>query len=68
MVDIKNNNILVDEINSVMFDNIEADTYCGLISGKFENDNEIKEKLNVVSMPEIFSILKGKVSGYYEGN
>ncbi len=59
---------MVDEINGVMFDNIKADTYCGLISGKFENDNEIKEKLNVVSMPEIFSILKGKVSGYYEGN
>ena len=68
VVDIKNNKILVDEIKGVMFDNIKADTYCGLINGKFENGNEIKENFNAVSMPEFFNILKGKVSGYYDGN
>lgn len=68
VVDIKDKKILVDAIKGVMFDNIKADTCCGLIKGKFDNDSEITENLNAVSMPEFFSFLKGKVSGYYEGS
>ena len=47
---------------------MKADTYCGFIEGKFDNDKEIKEKLNGLSMPEFFNILKKKVSDYYESN
>lgn len=68
VLDIKNNRLLVDQIKGVMFDNIKEDTYSGVVDGKFENTNQIKDKLNSLSMPEFFSVLKGKVKEYYEGN
>ena len=37
-----------------MFEDIKDDTICGLVEGKFDNDNEIKEKLNALSMPDFF--------------
>lgn len=66
VLDIKDNKILVDQIMGVMFDHIKRDTHSGVISGKFDNDEEIKEKLGSVSMPEFFSLLKKEVSKYYE--
>jgi CRISPR-associated protein Cst2 len=66
VLDVKDNRVIVSQIEGVLFDNIKKDTYCGLIEGKFDNDNEIKEQLGAVSMPEFFSILKGKVKEYYE--
>lgn len=68
VVDMKDNKISVDEIEGIMYDSIKNDTHCGLISGKFANDSEIKEKLKPSSMPEFFNILKGKVKEYYESN
>ena len=68
VLEVKNNRILVDQIKGVMFDNIKKDTYCAVVDGKFENTNELKEKLEAVSMPEFFSILKRKVKEYYEGH
>lgn len=65
MLEVKNNGVVVSLIENVLFDSIKRDTFCGLIEGKFENDNEIKEKLKSVSMPEFFVILKTKVSEYY---
>lgn len=67
VLDIKENRLVVEQIQGVMFDNIKEDTKCGLIEGKFDNDNEIKEKLNALTMPEFFSNLKDKVTEYYEG-
>ena len=68
VLDVKDNRIVVNQIEGVLFDSIRKDTYCGLIEGKFDNDNEIKEKLGAVPMPEFFSVVKGKVKEYYEGN
>lgn len=68
ILEVKNNRILVDQINGVMFENIKEDTYCGVVDGKFENTNELKEKLAAVSMPEFFNILKRRVKEYYESN
>jgi len=67
VIEIKDNRILISTIEGVLFDFIKKDTFCGLIEGKFNNDKEIKEKLNAISMPEFFSNLKRKVSEYYEG-
>ena len=66
VLDVKDNRVVVSQIEGVLFDNIKKDTYCGLIEGKFDNDNEIKERLEAISMPEFFDILKGKVKEYYE--
>lgn len=68
VLDIKDNRIIVNQIEGVLYDNIKADTYCGLIEGKFDNDNEIKSKLEAITMPEFFKVLKEKVVEYYEGN
>lgn len=68
LVSVKENKISVEKIEKGIFDFMKADTYCGFIEGKFDNDNEIKEKLNGLSMPEFFNILKKKVSDYYESN
>lgn len=68
LVSVKENKISVEKIEKGIFDFMKADTYCGFIEGKFDNDKEIKEKLNGVSVPEFFNILKKKVSDYYESN
>lgn len=65
VLDVKENRLLVNQIQGVMFDSIKDSTSCGLIEGKFDNDNEIKEKLDAKTMPEFFSELKGQVKEYY---
>ena len=66
ILDVKNNRVLVEPIKDVLFDSIKKDTHCGVISGKFENGEEIKQELQGKSMPEFFTILKKEVSNYYE--
>lgn len=68
VLEVKENKIVIDAIKGVMFDSIEKDTKCGLIKGKFDNDEEILRELNAISMPEFFKYLKIKVSEYYESN
>lgn len=68
LVGVENNKITVGRIESRIFDIIKNHTYCGLIEGKFNNDSEIKERLNSISMPEFFRTLKEKVNDYYESN
>lgn len=65
VLDVEDNRILINQIQGVMFDSIKKDTICGLIEGKFDNDNEIKEKLAAKTMPEFFSELKKRVEIYY---
>lgn len=67
VLNIKDKRLNVKQIEGVLFDFIKEDTTCGLIEGKFENDNEIKESLNALTMPEFFAGLKDKVKEYYEG-
>lgn len=68
VLDVKDNRVVVEQIEGVLFENIKKDTHCGLIVGRFDNDNEIKSKLNPKSMPALIETLKAKVSEYYEGN
>ncbi len=68
VLDVKDNKVIVEAIEGVMFDFLKKDTIVGLIEGKFSNDNEIKDKLKAVSMPEMFKAIKNKVNEYYEGN
>ncbi len=68
VLEVKENKVMVESIKGVMFDFIEKDTICGLIPGKFDNDNEVKERLGAMPMPKLFKELKTKVSEYYESN
>lgn len=68
VLEVKKNKIEIDAIKGVMFEDIEKDTVCGLTRGKFDNDEEILQELNAMSVPELFKQLKVKVSEYYESN
>lgn len=68
VVDIKDNKILIDDIKGVMYDSLKNETYCGVVEGKFDNGDNIREELKAKTMPEFFSIIKQKVDDYYEGN
>lgn len=68
VLEVKNNKVVIEAVKGVLFDFIEKDTVCGLIQGKFDNDQAIKDELKALSMPEMFKTLKAKVSEYYESN
>ncbi len=68
VLEVKDGKVVIPAIKGVLFDFIEKDTNCGLIEGKFKNDDEIKSELKSMSMPEMFKNLKSKVSEYYESN
>lgn len=68
VLDVRDNRLIVEQIEGVLFENIKKDTYCGLVEGRFDNNAEIKTRLNAKSMPEFFETLKTKVSEYYESN
>lgn len=67
-VELKDGMIQVNQIKSVMYKGIKENTKCGLVMGKFINENEIKAELNAVNMPEFIESLKKDVRDYYEGN
>lgn len=69
LVEVENNKIKVEPLLSILeYQKVKENTVCGIIDGKFDNENEIKEKLNAVSIPKLFEKLKEKVREYYEGN
>ncbi|APT75251.1 CRISPR-associated protein [Marinitoga sp. 1135] len=69
LVEVKNNKIKVEPLVSMLeYPEIKENTLCGVINGKFDNENEIKEKLNAISIPELFKTLKERVRKYYESN
>lgn len=65
VLDVKDNRLEVDKIEGVMFENIKKDTICGLVPSIFDNDDEIKERLNAQSMPKFFAELKIRIETYY---
>lgn len=67
-IDVKNNRVDVDRVKDVLYKDIKEDTYCGLVKGVFENDNEIIDELEASSMPEYFEKIKEEVKEYYESN
>lgn len=68
LVKIENNKILVQDIDSGIFDNMRADTISGVIDGKFDNTQEIKDILHSETIPQFFNRIKAKVREYYESN
>lgn len=67
-IEVKNKNLLVDKIIDVLNEEIKENTKTGIVAGVFENENEIKEKLNGITVREFFEDLQRKVKDYYEGN
>jgi len=65
---VKKNRIDVARIKDVLYGDIVDNTYCGLVKGVFENDNEIIKELNAKPMNEFFEVIKGEVKKYYESN
>ena len=43
-------------------------THVGVVSEMFDNDSDIKEKLNADTVGKVFADLKKEVEAYYEGN
>lgn len=68
VVTVKDNCIMVDEIMSVMYDGIKEQTLAGIVDNRFDNTNEVKERIGAVSVPQFFEALKNEVERYYEGN
>ena len=68
LVKVKENKILVQDIDSGIFENMRKDTSCGVVEGKFDNTQEIKDILNSTTIPKFFEQLKTKVREYYEIN
>lgn len=68
LVKIQNNKILVKDIDSGIFDDMRNDTISGIIDGKFDNTQEIKDMLNSETIPQFFNKIKVKVKEYYESN
>ena len=59
---------MVDEIMGVMYEGIKEHTFAGIVDNRFDNTNEIKEKLKATTVPKFFEALKDEVDKYYEGN
>ena len=59
---------MVQDIDSGIFENMRKDTSCGVVEGKFDNTQEIKDILNSTTIPKFFEQLKAKVREYYEIN
>lgn len=68
LVKVKNNKIVVQDIESAIFDSMREDTVSGVIDGKFDNTEEIKTVLKTQTIPDFFKALKEKVKDYYESN
>lgn len=65
-VDLKDGALQIEQIQSSMYKGIKENTKCGLVMGKFTNENEIKAELNAINMPDFFESLKKDVRDYYE--
>lgn len=65
-LDVKNNELIVERIKSILSDeNVKMKTEVGLVRGVFDNSEEV-EGLNPIEINEFFSNLKRKVRDYYE--
>lgn len=64
---VKNNKINIEIIKNIinLDENIEKNTYVGLMRGIFENDDEIESNLNVLEMKTFFENIKKNVEKFY---
>lgn len=67
-LDLEDNKLKLERIDSLMSDKIKKDTEVGLVKGVFDNSEEIERKLGAVKVGDFFSNLKSKVRDYYEGD
>lgn len=67
-LDVEDNKLKLDRIESVLSKDILEDTEVGLVKGVFDNSEDIEEKLNTIKVGDFFDNLKLKVRDYYAGN
>ena len=67
-LDIEDNKLKLDRIESLMSDDIKEDTEVGLVRGVFENSEDIEERLGSINIGDFFDRLKVKVRDYYGSN
>lgn len=68
VVSIENKCINISQITGVMYDGIREHTFTGIVDGRFDNTNEVREVLKAATVPEFFTALKNEVDKYYAGN
>ena len=65
----RDSNIDIESIQSILDDpKVKENTNVGFVDGAFNNSQEIKDKLNAVTVAKFMTDLKEKVADYYEGN
>ena len=68
-VKVRNSNIDIESIQSILDDpRVKENTSVGFVDGAFNNNQEIKDKLDAVTVAKFMTDLKKKVADYYEGN
>ena len=68
VVRVEDNKIKVEDITSIIYEDMKKDTAVGVVNGKFDNTDEINEKLKAKSIPQFFDHIKSEVKKYYESN
>ena len=68
-ISVKNNAISVDSIKETIdgCDDTKTNTRCGVLSGVFANDADIKKELGATSVAEFFNELKSQAREQYNG-
>ena len=68
-IKVKRNRLNIDCLKDIinLSDEIRQNTIVGVLSGIFENDNEIKKELNTLDIANVFNKLKEEVDKYYRG-
>lgn len=67
-IEVKDNRLNADKIIDVLDKQLIKNTYSGTVSGMFENENEIKDKLGAKTIGGFFTEIKSKVKDYYGSN
>lgn len=70
IISVKKNSLVIDPIKETIEfdDNTKSNTLVGVLSGKFNNTDEIKDKLNATTISGVLNNLKESVKEYYESN
>ena len=65
-IKVENNRLKIQMLKDILEDNMaESNTFVGVLSNMFDNDNEIKEKLSAETVGNAFDHLKEEVDAYY---
>ncbi len=67
-LDVEDNKLKLDRIESILSEDILKDTEVGLVKGVFDNSSDIENRLNTINIGEFFENLKSKIGDYYENN